>query len=476
MTFPGTATVNLSRPAPFRLRAEDAERLTGGRWHGQPREATVRGAAIDSRRVSPGCLFACLPGERVDGHDFAAAAVGSGACLVLASRPVKVPAPVLVVRDVAVALGALAGEFRARTHGCTWIAVGGANGKTTTKELIAAALRAGTREPVLVTQGNLNNHLGVPLTVLSLPERARYAVIEIGTNHPGELAPLAALVRPDHACVVSIGPEHLEGFGDLAGVTREECALFAALPAGRPAFLGIHGLEAQAAAHGSSSEALLTLARSLAGGRDLVPSGLPAGDELTTPAGSAALGLLGQHNRANAWLAWQVAVAAGIDGREALVGIAAVRASPGRMRPLRLGDHLVIDDCYNANPASMTAGLAVLATRPGRRLAVLGHMGELGAASAHGHATVGEAAARAGAALIAVGPLALPILAAFRAAGGSDGHAATDREAAAIAAVSWMKSGGPATVLVKGSRSAHLEDALGGICEAFGSKFPGGVH
>jgi UDP-N-acetylmuramoyl-tripeptide--D-alanyl-D-alanine ligase len=464
----GTATVNLSRPAPFRLRAEDAERLTGGRWHGQPREATVRGAAIDSRRVAPGCLFACLKGERVDGHDFAAAAVGSGAALILATRPVKVPAPVLVVRDVAAALAALAGEFRARAQGCTWIAVAGANGKTTTKELIAAGLRAASRDPLLVTAGNLNNQLGVPLTVFSLPERARYAVVELGSNHPGELAPLAAIVRPDHGCVVSIGPEHLEGFGDLAGVAREECALFAALPAAGTAFLGVHGLEAECQANGADQSAVLAIATAAAGSRRLVRSALPGPD--------LQLGLLGDHNRANAWLALQVAVAAGADERLVRQGLAAVRATPGRLRPLQVGGHLVIDDCYNANPASMRAGLAVLAASAGRRLAVLGHMGELGAASAEGHAQVGRAAATAGVALIAVGPLAQPIIEAYRAAGGRDGQHAADRQAAAPLAAAWMKSGGPASVLVKGSRSAHLEDALSGICEAFGTRFPGGVH
>lgn len=468
MSQQGTATVNFSRPAPFRLRAEDAERLTGGRWHHQAREATLRGAAIDSRRVTPGCLFACLSGERADGHDFAAAAVGSGAALILATRLVKVPAPVLVVRDVAAALAVLAGEFRARTQGCTWIGVAGANGKTTTKELIAAGLRAVYREPLLVTAGNLNNHLGVPLTVLSLPERARFAVVELGSNHPGELAPLAAIVRPDLACVVSIGPEHLEGFGDLAGVTREECCLFTALPSAGTAFFGTHGLAGECAEHGADPEALTAIARAAAGTRRLVCSGLPTAD--------LALDLLGDHNRANAWLALQVCLAAGADETLARQGLAAVRATPGRQRPLRVGGHLLIDDCYNANPASMRAGLAVLASQAGRKLAVLGHMGELGAASADGHAQIGAAAARAHVSLIAVGPLAQPILEAYRAAGGTDGQGAADRHLAAIAAVAWLRAGPPASVLVKGSRSAHLEDTLVGMCTAFGATFPGGVH
>ncbi|MEK7412524.1 MAG: UDP-N-acetylmuramoyl-tripeptide--D-alanyl-D-alanine ligase [Planctomycetota bacterium] len=476
MSF-GTATVNMQRPAPFRLRADDAERLCAGRWYGQTREVTIRGAAIDSRKVAPGCLFACLRGERADGHDFAEIAVGTGASLILAERVLKVPVPVLVVRDVATALAALASEFRSRVTGTIWIGVAGANGKTTTKELIAAACRAAGREPVLVTQGNLNNHLGVPLTVFSLPERARFAVIELGSNHPGELPQLAAIAKPDIGCVVSIGPEHLEGFADLAGVTREECSLFTAQPASAAAFLGTYSLATQAAHHGTNAEALLTIARHAAAGRTLHVSG-PAdstGDVLRTPAGEARLRLLGAHNHANAWLAYQVAVAAGVPAAAALSGIASVKATPGRLRPLQAGPHLIIDDCYNANPASMEAGLMVLAGYSGRRLAVLGHMGELGAASKHGHELVGATAASLGVALIAVGPLAAPILASYRNAGGTDGQTAADRTLATTLATAWMR-GGAATVLIKGSRSAHLESVVDALCVAHGLPAPGGVH
>jgi UDP-N-acetylmuramoyl-tripeptide--D-alanyl-D-alanine ligase len=460
-----TSTVHLLRPAPLALDAIEAERRTGGRWIGKARSVTVRGACLDSRRVSPGCIFVCIAGARADGHDFAAAAVGDGAALILASRPVPVPVPVLVVPDVARALAALAGLLRERTRGCTWIGVAGANGKTTTKELIAGALRAGTTAPVLVTQGNLNNHLGVPLTVLSLPERARYAVVELGSNHPGELAPLAAVVRPDLGCVVSIGPEHLEGFGDLAGVTREECSLFAALPAGAPCWLGAHGLAAQAAAHGTSGAALESLARQVATGRDLrISTEAPGRSDgpaeiLATPAGEARLQLIGPHNRANAWLAWQVAVAAGVPGRDALLGIAAVRPVSGRLRTVAHQQHVILDDTYNANPASMEAGLIVLASRAGRRLAVLGHMGELGPAHDHGHRLVGEAVRRLGVDAIAVGPLATGIA---DAAGCP--HAA-DRAAAITLARAWMAQG-PGTILVKGSRSAKLEEVVAGLTGA----------
>ena len=255
-------------PAPFPLSAPEAEAVTGGHWQGVAQDVVLHGAALDSRAVTPGCLFACVRGERVDGHDFAAGAAGDGAALILSTRPVQVPVPVLVVADVALALQALAMLFRACHQGARWIAVCGANGKTTTKELLAAAC-AGGGEPVHATRGNLNNHLGVPLTVLNTPADARYCVIEIGTNAPGEVAALAPCVAPHVAVVTSIGPEHLEGFVDLAGVAREECSVFAALADDGAAFLGLHGLSGHATAAGTTTAAIAAIARSAAHGRVL---------------------------------------------------------------------------------------------------------------------------------------------------------------------------------------------------------------
>jgi UDP-N-acetylmuramoyl-tripeptide--D-alanyl-D-alanine ligase len=469
MMMPTAAELTLERTL--------VERLTGGTWHGTDQPVTIRGAAIDSRAVTPGCLFACLAGSRVDGHDFAATAVGDGAVLVLASRAVNVPVPLVLVADVPAALAALAGEFRRRYQGATWIAIGGANGKTTTKELIAAACAASAPERVHATRGNLNNHLGVPLTVLATPPGMRYCVIEVGANHPGEIAALAAMVQPQVGVVVSIGPEHLEGFGDLAGVARAECELFAALPANAPALIGLAGMAEHVVAHGTSVAALMAIIRAAAAGRALVCIG-GDGDGHVPVAGEALdesvvaqldgvpvqIALLGRHNLANATLAYRTAVAAGVAPAVARDGLRRVRPVAGRLVPRHLGDHLILDDTYNANPASMAAGLAVLAEHGGRRVAVLGAMGELGDASDAAHARVGELAARHGLPLITVGDEARRIGEGYRAAGGSTWSHAADRPGA-VALVRAVLAAGPSTVLVKASRSAALDQVVRGLFE-----------
>ncbi|MCK6487791.1 MAG: UDP-N-acetylmuramoyl-tripeptide--D-alanyl-D-alanine ligase [Planctomycetes bacterium] len=476
------ATTPAVPPAPWELEPALAERLTGGRWLGGRTPLQLQGAALDSRAVRPGCIFACVRGERVDGHDFAATAVGAGASLVLATRALALPAPVLVVADVAAALLALAGELRRRLAQTRWIAVAGSNGKTTTKALLAAAC-AGGGALVHATPGNLNNHLGVPLSVLATPADAAYAVIEIGANHPGEVAVLAAAVQPQVGVVTSFGPEHLEGFGGLRGVVESECELLGQLPLGAPAFVGLHGFAVHCRDHGMRLDATISRILELANRQRLAlaliddashPTGMceavPGADQgdgvrLDTPAGSALVGLLGAHNRANAWLAWRTAVAAGVAPSDALRGLARAAPVAGRLVPRRCGAHLLLDDTYNANPASMIAGLRVLAARPGRRLAVLGAMGELGADSEAGHRRVGAEAAALGLSVVAVGAQADGIAAGSRAAGGS-AEVADDCADAVRRTRAFLAAGGAATVLVKASRSQRLERVVEGLLAA----------
>ncbi len=470
----------LSAPlaAEFMLDARTVERLTGGTWIGSDQQVTMRGAAIDSRAVTPGCLFACLAGARVDGHDFAETAVGDGAVLVLASRLVNVPVPVVLVSDVAAALAALASEFRRRYDpACVWIGVGGANGKTTTKELIAAACGGAAPERVHATRGNFNNHLGVPLMVLATPPGMHFAVIEIGANHPGEVTALTAIVQPRIGVVVSIGPEHLEGFGNLAGVARAECELFAGLAPGAPALIGLTGMAEHVAAHGTTMTALMDIITSAAIGRRLVliggvgvghlpvvGSALAESIELMLDGVSVLLPLLGRHNLANATIAYQAALAAGVPPAFARDGLRRVRPVAGRLVPRHLGAHLILDDSYNANPASMAAGLAVLADHGGQRVAVLGGMGELGAASELAHRQVGERAAHLQLPLITIGDAAVHIGDGYRSAGGTAWQHVADREAA-LGLVRRMLASGPTTVLVKASRSAGLDQVVRGLLE-----------
>jgi UDP-N-acetylmuramoyl-tripeptide--D-alanyl-D-alanine ligase len=478
-------------PAPFPLSAGEAEALTGGRWHGRTTDVVVRGATLDSRSVTQGCLYACIRGERVDGHDFAMSAVADGAVLVLATRPLAVLAPVLVVADVASALQALATCFRAQFTTTRWLAVCGANGKTTTKALLTAAC-AGSGRPVHATRGNLNNHLGVPLSILATPADTAFAVIEIGSNHPGEVAQLAPCVAPHVAVVTSIGPEHLEGFGDLLGVAREECSIFSALSAlsalsavsalsaDGAAFLGLHGLRghtddagmraivavAQAAA-GACSLVVLDDVEVATGCATLAIAG--AVGELTvrldTFDGSAELALMGAHNLANGALAFHAAVAAGVAPERALAGLSRAQPVAGRLVPKPLGAHLILDDTYNANPASVIAGLRVLAGCPGKQLAIIAAMGELGEGHAAGHQQIGAEAARLGIPLLIVagrGGLAGAELLIASGAAGHDHEIVADR-AAAIARARTRMAAGATTVLVKGSRSQGLEVVVEGL-------------
>jgi len=457
--------------AAWDLDAAFAERLTGGAWHGAVRSVRLQGAAIDSRAVTPGCVFACIVGERVDGHDYAVKAADSGAALILASRVIVASVPVLVVADVAAGLLALAGELRRRLTGCTWIGVVGSNGKTTTKDLLAAAC-AGTGLPVHATRGNLNNHLGVPLTILATPADTKFAVIEMGANHPGEVAALAAACAAQVGVVTSLGPEHLEGFGGLLGVVASECELLPTLPAGAPVFVGLHGLAGHCCDHGTSLEAALVVIRDAASGRELVlvddasvPMGVgevpegretTEGVELTTTTGVVRVPLLGAHNRANAWLALRAAIAAGVPADAAARGLAAMVPVAGRLVPRPWGRHLILDDTYNANPASMIAGLHTLADRAGAKLAVLGAMGEMGADAEAGHRRVGAEAAALGIPLIVVGEAAAALAATC------PGAVVVADFAAAVSEVR-RRATSPMTVLVKASRSQRLERVVDGL-------------
>jgi UDP-N-acetylmuramoyl-tripeptide--D-alanyl-D-alanine ligase len=302
--------------------------------------------------------------------------------------------PVIAVDDALAGLTRAAAAQRARFAGKV-IAVAGSNGKTTVKEMIARVLsRAGT---TLATAANLNNHIGVPLTLLRL-ESQHFAVIEVGANHPGEVAELARLVRPDVGIVTNAGAEHLEGFGSLEGVARAEGELFAELGAAGTAVI-------------NADDAFAPLWRELAHGRHIVGFGSGVGADvraesihndidddgfvsrfaLIAPPGRTQieLRLAGMHNVVNACGATAAALAVGADLTHAQAGLAAMQPVPGRLQFKRAAQGAwIIDDSYNANPSSMCAALDVLGSLPGRRWFVFGEMGELGAHSAAGHLQV----------------------------------------------------------------------------------------
>jgi len=352
--------------------------------------------STDTRALRSGDIFVALVGERFDAHDFLADAVAAGAQALVVSRAVAIGqfnVPVYLVDDTLVALGDLA-RFRRLAWGGPVIAVAGSNGKTSTKELLRSALES--RLAVHATSGNLNNRIGVPLTILSLPAESDVAIIELGTSIPGEIAMLRDIARPDVAIVTSIAEEHLEGFGDLAGVLREESSVF-------------HGV---AVGIVPSTDAKLVSAASP--GR-LVTAGLDAGDVHATSwklesdgTGTATVDgsvihspLRGAHNLRNLMLALAAAREVGVGAEDAARGIASITPPPMRANWQKIGCALVINDAYNSNPGSAIAAIEMLTAAPGvQKAAVLGSMLELGANSDRCHDDVARAAVAAPVAII----------------------------------------------------------------------------
>lgn len=352
--------------------------------HGPADDRAVAGVSTDTRAIAPGACFVALRGERFDAHDFLADAVRAGAGALVVSdarRAATLGVPVFEVPDTLVALGALA-RYRRLAWGRPVIAVGGSNGKTSTKELLRAAL--GSRLAVHATTGNLNNRIGVPLTLLALDDAAVVAIVECGTNEPGEIAILRDIVRPEVALITAVQEEHLEGLGSLAGVMAEEMAL-----ADGVALAVVPGDDAAMVAE-AGRRAGRVLAPTL-GAHGLHPDGRGwlehAGTRVEIP-------LRGRHNLRNAALALAVAEEFGVEAEDCARGLAAMPTPPMRSAVQPLGAALLLNDAYNSNPGSARAALALLRDVGGgrQRVAVLGTMRELGAHGVRAHREVAEAA------------------------------------------------------------------------------------
>jgi UDP-N-acetylmuramoyl-tripeptide--D-alanyl-D-alanine ligase len=421
------------------------------RWNGSDR--ALRAVATDSRTVEPGDLFVALSGERFDGHDFLKAAVDRGAAAVVLTKPERaahIGVPVFAVESTTGALAQLA-RYRRRAWGKPVIAVAGSNGKTTTKELLRAAL--GSVLEVHATSGNYNNQVGVPLTLLAIPDAADVAVVELGTNAPGEIETLRAITEPDVAVVTSIGEEHLEGFGSLAGVLAEESSVF------RGVGLGVVP---------AGDSALVAAARSLA--TQVVTAGLDQGDicakswriddqgrgEIVIDDTVVSVPLLGMHNLHNAMLALAVARACGIDVRTAAAGIAETAQPPMRSAWTSLGHATLINDAYNANPASVRAALDLLeAIGDGRpRVVVLGTMRELGPSAAALHGDIAQRALRSSFDIVAgIGEFA----AALTDVGAADPRVVTAADVDELWPLLKSRLAPNAVILLKASRGVRLE-------------------
>ena len=439
----------------IRMRLSSAARAIGARHEGV--EAEFHGVGIDSRRIAPGALFVALPGARADGHDFVAGAKERGACAALVSRPGPFPLPVIRVPDSAAALRGLARTWRSRCRPRV-VAVTGSNGKTTVKEMLAAILREEGR--TLATRGNLNNELGLPLTLLELDPSHEALVVELGANRPGEIARLAALSRPSVGVITQCAPAHLEGFGSVEGVARAKAELFRSMALDTVAVVNAEDSFAALCSARAAPRRVLTFG--LHDGAEIRGAWRPAtgGGRLAVQGGGVRteilLRLAGRHNAMNALAASAAAFAAGCAWESVRAGLAGVRPVPGRLEPrvLRPGV-LLIDDTYNANPASLRAALEVLSAHEGRRWLVLGDMGELGPEGARLHAEVADGARRAGVErLYTTGCLSR---ATSRRFGRGAAHFES-REALVAALVRDFPSS--VTVLVKGSRAMRMEGVV----------------
>ncbi|HVO00490.1 MAG TPA: UDP-N-acetylmuramoyl-tripeptide--D-alanyl-D-alanine ligase [Steroidobacteraceae bacterium] len=425
---------------------------------------------IDSRAVQAGDLFVALPGVNADGHDFVAKAAQSGAVGAVVSRRVAAPLPQVLVPDVAAALTAAGAAWRAAYAG-TVLGVAGSNGKTTTKEMLGAILAQ--RGQCLATRGNLNNHLGVPLTLLRLAEHFRDAVIEIGANHAGEVAALVALARPAVGLITNAGAEHLEGFGSVEGVARAEGEMVAGLAADAVAVINAddefaplwRGMtKARIVDFGFAASAAVRAADVRL---EATAQGFATRFTLHSAAGAVPveLALAGRHNISNALAAAAAALAAGATLPQVAAGLRTVQAVAGRLqfKPLAGGAWL-IDDSYNANPSSARAALEVLAELPGTRWLVLGDMAELGEHAAESHRQIGALARELGIErLYAFGPLAA--LAAERFGAGAERHGDIDALARSIGGALH----GQVRLLVKGSRVNRLERLVAALANAGGA-------
>jgi UDP-N-acetylmuramoyl-tripeptide--D-alanyl-D-alanine ligase len=430
----------------------------------------ITGVSTDTRTLAVGDLYVALRGDRFDGHQFIDAAIAAGAVAVVVDHPVQISSPgcvqQLVVRDTREAYGLIA-RCNRRHFGGPVVGITGSAGKTTCKEMIAAILaRAGD---TLATQGNLNNEVGVPRTLLQIGASHRFAVIEMGAARAGDIEYLCRFAEPDVGVVTAIMPAHLEGFGSIETIANTKGEMFAGLAANGVAII-------------NADEPYVSLWRQLAGNRRVVTFGLDDGAnavgpdvsaraiqhslegtrfELNAPQGriDIVLGLLGRHNLRNALAAAAATLTVGASLAAVRDGLAELKPVAGRLQPRRgLTGNTVIDDSYNANPGAVKAAIDVLASYTGRRLLVLATMAELGPDSELLHRDVARHARLRGIeALWLVGPWAQAMASEF----GSDSRVFADN-ADLIAHIRYTDTAD--AILVKGSRSTRMETVVAALC------------
>jgi UDP-N-acetylmuramoyl-tripeptide--D-alanyl-D-alanine ligase len=437
-------------------------------------DVRFHGVSTDSRNLRDGNLFFALQGPNFDGHDYVEAARERGASAAVVSRTLDTALPLLEVSDTRQALGQLAAWWRSQ-FSLPVVAITGSNGKTTVRAMTSAILSRAGR--TLSTRGNLNNDIGVPLTLFRLDAADRFAVVEMGANHAGEIDYLAGIAQPTIAVVTNAGPAHLEGFGDLAAVATAKGELFARLGEDGIAII-------------NADDDFASYWRELAGQREIISFGLEQPAEvrahwegsvdgsrirLFTPAGATTFQLVlpGRHNVMNALAASAAALAAGVGLEEIKAGLESLVPVAGRFNIHQLHDGaILIDDTYNANPGSLQAALDVLALSDGETWLVLGDMGELGADAQALHRAAGEQAYAAGVdRLFALGPLSKAAAEAF---GSRAEH--FDNPETLVEALSQVPRHADLHILVKGSRSMRMEQVIEALGATARTTAAGGLH
>ncbi|MEP7206995.1 MAG: UDP-N-acetylmuramoyl-tripeptide--D-alanyl-D-alanine ligase [Casimicrobiaceae bacterium] len=427
---------------------------------------TFSRVTTDSRSLEPGDLFVALEGERFDGHAFVDAAFAAGAAAALV-RHDRIAAPVgslVSVDDSLAALGALAAHWR-RQFAIPVVVVVGSNGKTTVKEMTAAILRARLGDAVLATRGNLNNAIGLPLTLLGLRHAHRAAVVELGMNHSGETAELAAIAAATVAIVNNAQREHQEFMKSVADVAVEHAALLRSLSSGGVAVINADDAHAALWRESVASDVRLAefgFGRGAAVRGELLPaaSGLALRVHTSEGVADVHMQVEGRHNASNALAAAAAALAAGADLDAVVRGLGAFRSVPGRLVALQgTSGAAIIDDSYNANPDSVAAAIAVLANAPSPRWLLLGDMGEVGSEGPAFHREAGELARSAGIErLLTVGAMATEAASAFGT--GAEHFASVEALAAHVAGAARPGT----TILVKGSRFMRMERVVARLC------------
>lgn len=425
-------------------------------------DVQFQGISIDSRNIRPGNLFIAVRGDKFDGHEFINEALQKGAAAILVDHEVETTLPQLIVKDTLEAFGILSKAWR-NSFSIPFVGVTGSNGKTTLKNMIAAILRAAcdnNQEQVLATEGNLNNNIGVPIMLARLNAKHRYAVIEMGMNHFGEISYLTHLAQPKVAIINNAAEAHLEALKSVAGVAKAKGEIFEGLISDGTAIL-------------NKDDAHFDFWLNLVKGKKVLTFGLQNSADVSaeiiegeclkvkTPKGTVEikLPLLGKHNAMNALAATAATLALDIPLEVIKQGLENIQPAPGRMRQYHLSNGTrVIDDTYNANPFSLQAAVNTVADLPGKKIVALGDMKELGPDARQIHFECGEKIRAAGIDyLFTYGDMSAEATKAF----GKNAEHFTDQQQLISALKPYLKA--ETTILIKGSRSMHMENVVAGI-------------